>query len=168
MKSHYQFAVYMLTRRYGVQPTEARFDDLVQEAVIAAWRALQTPRTDPNTYAKVVIKRELGHRLARPQLSYTGSKSPDRKVYELTGQDGRRGTLLEAEKIGVEATELAEAELLAALEPLDDEDREILMLLAAGYAVPAVAKMTHHSASTIREQVRELRPIVLELLRDAA
>lgn len=168
MKELYGFAVYMLSRRYGVSPLESRFDDLVQEAVIAAWTALQTERRDPNVYAKVVIKRELGHRLARPQLSYTGSKSPDRKVYELTGQDARRGTMLEAETTSVEATELAEAELLTALAPLDDEDREILMLLAAGYAVPAVAKMTHHSASTIREMVRELRPVVLELLRDAS
>jgi RNA polymerase sigma factor (sigma-70 family) len=41
------------------QPSADDFDDLVQEGVVAAWKATQTPRTDPKTYGAVSARRRI-------------------------------------------------------------------------------------------------------------
>lgn len=128
----YPAAVRTVLER-GLRGDDARFDDAVQEGVIAGWLAVQTPRREPATYARVAMRRRITDILSGRRRPIGGAEGT--KVYDLHAQHTRRADFADAEATPAPDT-LSPLELRGplarALACLDDADRHIALGVARG------------------------------------
>lgn len=72
------------------QPNDGDFDDLVQEGVVAAWKATQEARVDPKTYGAVSARRRIGN-MVEGRYPMTGSEAePGKRIHDLARQTNKR------------------------------------------------------------------------------
>lgn len=71
-------------------PADADFDDLVQEGAVAAWRAIQSPRSDPQTYGAVSARNRING-MHTGRYPMTGNEAePGRRIHDQARQTAQR------------------------------------------------------------------------------
>lgn len=159
-------AILMTTMK--VTPESADFDDLVQEGVLAAWRATKdVERLDPLVYGKVAARRRMqGHLAGRVPM--TGSEREGGRIFDLHRQADRRDVPKDIADVAPAAPDRfgeveARLDLCEALRGLTEFEQTFVVLVSLGLTWPEIAEtleMTSNAAqkrwrNSIRPRLRE-------------
>lgn len=166
LRSFYPATVATL-RALGIRGSDERFDDLLQEGVIAAWLAVQTPRQDPATYGRVAMRNRIKRLVSRPTQPFGGSTGT--KTYDLHAQHIHRADLVEAEETpapdSIDQMNLSE-DVRAAIRALPTvRERLIAVGVALGHSWAELATdLDAYSWEIETEWDGEVRPVLADNL----
>lgn len=165
---YYKVVPAILITTMKVTPESADFDDLVQEGVLAAWRATKDiERDDPAVYGKVAARRRMqGHLAGRVPM--TGSEREGGRIFDLHRQTDRREAPEDIADVAPAAPDAfagveTRIDLCEALRGLDELEQTFVVLVSLGLTWPEVGEalgMTSNAAQkrwrkSIRPRLRE-------------
>ena len=158
----------ILSEELGIRGYDERFDDLLQEGVIAAWLATQVPRDNPYTYGKVAMRRRMVDLIANPtKRKFYGALRNKGKEYDMHGRQGRAS--MEVAELSP-ATDVFDAldltpDVTEALLALDGNDRIIAVGIALGHTYAELGNDLGEYSWTIERRWEEfIRPRLREAL----
>lgn len=163
---------YAASRHYARRMTsELDAEDLIQEGVLAAWRATQQgDRDDPRAWGATAARSRILN-LAAHGYPQAGSETPGRKVAD---QSRKRAGLREGDfdTVALTIADVAETyseveiriDVTRAMRSLDQRDRHIAMLVGIGQQWTEIGErvgMGHHAVK------KRWHSIIKPALRDA-
>lgn len=149
-------------------PSADDFDDLVQEGVVAAWKATQEPRTDPRTYGAVSARRRIGN-MIEGRYPMTGSEAePGTRIYDLARQTGKRSDDAVVEDIPGRSPFVAveqRVDMERALAVLEPRDRVLARMVGLDQSWDTIAPVLGMKPLGARTRwVKYVRPALREAL----
>lgn len=168
LRAFYRASVHHVAKT--AQPNDERFDDLVQEGVLAAWKATQEPRTDPATYGAVSARRRVGDMLTG-RYPMTGSEAePGKRIHDMSRSAAHHAEGLEAvEDMASSGNPYVAVEqrvdMARALARLEPRDQTIARMVGEDQPWEVIAPVVGMKPLGARNRwTREVRPQLRDIL----
>lgn len=150
------------------QPHDAEFDDLVQEGVIAAWKATQSPRKDRVTYGAVSARNRING-MQTGRYAMTGSENVGTKTYDQARKTDRREDFSVTEDIASNQNPFVAVEqrvdMERALLVLEPRDRVVARMVGLDQSWETIAPIVGLAPTSVRNRWdRTIRPALREVL----
>ena len=167
LRAFYRASVHQVAKTR--QPYDAEFDDLVQEGVVAAWTATQTPRTDPVTYGAVSARNRITG-MSTGRYPMTGSEAaPGKRIHDLARQTDRREDFAVTAEILDRGNPFAAVEqrvdMQRALRHLEPRDQALAYLVGLDQPWDVIGPKIGLAPTSARNRWdRQVRPALREAL----